>query len=142
MSSQLKDKKILFIGPKFHNYHELISDELTKMGAVVNFYPERSYGITFKLINNFYPGYLKQFQATHYEKINQKTKTKSFDYLLVIRGYMMTETFVKDFRINHPNARLIMYQWDSERTNPFSHLLPLFDDVLSFDFEDCKNNAS
>ncbi|MCO5947241.1 hypothetical protein [Mucilaginibacter flavidus] len=115
---------------------------MAKMGAVVDFYPERTYGTAFKLINNFFPARLKHYQATHYEKINQQTKSKSIDYLFVIRGYMMPETFLKAFRTNHPDAKLIMYQWDSDRTNPFSHLLPLFDKAFSFDFEDCKNHPS
>jgi hypothetical protein len=135
-------KKILFIGPKFHNYHNLIIEELTKMEADIDFYPERNYGLIFKLINNLYSSRLKRYQEKHYQKISQQTRSKSFDYLFVIRGYMMPETFLRDFKINHPNAKLIMYQWDSDRTNPFSHLLSLFDKVISFDFEDCKNHPS
>lgn len=142
MPLTLKDKKILLIAPKFHNYHELIIDELTGVGAVVDFYPERNYGLKFKAINNFFPPRLKHYQEKHYRQIAQKTSSKSFDYLFVIRGYMMPADFLTDFKINHPGAKLIMYQWDSEKTNPFSHLLPFFNKALSFDFEDCKNYPS
>jgi hypothetical protein len=139
MALILQDKKILFIAPIFHNYDELIIDELTAMGAIVDFYPERSYGLKFKIINNFSQARLKQYQVRHYRAIEKKTLLSSFDYLFVIRGYMMPDDFLTNFKINHPCAKLIMYQWDSQRTNPFAHLLPSFNKVLSFDFEDCRN---
>ncbi len=129
-------KKVLFIGPKFHNYEKMIKGELENKGASVVFYPERSYGYDFNIINNFFPSKLESFQNRHYNDILEKCEGESFDYLFVIRGYMMPSSFLKVFRSNNPSAVLIMYQWDSQKTNPFMHLIGLFDKVKTFDFKD------
>jgi hypothetical protein len=135
----LSNKRILFIGPKFHDYEILIKEELESKGAFVDFFAERSYSFIFTFINNFFKSYLKTFQAKHYGEITKKIKGKEYDYLFVIRGYMLPESFLSDFKKENPNSTKIMYQWDSERTNPFGHLIKSFDSVKSFDFEDCFN---
>ncbi|WP_400262018.1 hypothetical protein ACFX5U_20945 [Sphingobacterium sp. SG20118] len=61
-----------------------------------------------------------------------------FDYLFVIKGYKMPVEFLDLFRKKYPKAVMIMHQWDSERNNPFSHLLAKFDKVFSFDPVDLK----
>ncbi|NSL89787.1 hypothetical protein ECE50_023290 [Chitinophaga sp. Mgbs1] len=141
MSKYLSGKKVLFIAPIFHNYHTSIISKLEDAGAEVVFCPERKYGAAFKFINNFYPQKLKRYQARHYEEILEKSAGISIDYLLVVRGFMMPATFMAQFRAQHPGAKAIMYQWDSNKTNPFIHLIPSFDRCFSFDFEDCENAA-
>jgi hypothetical protein len=136
----LSNKNILFIGPVFHNYHTLIIDKLTEFGANVSFFAERSYRVDFKLVNNFFHSKLPVYQKKHYDGILDKTQSQAFDYLFVIRGYMLPEEFVQEFRRRNPRGRLIMYQWDSNKTNPFTGLIKCFNTVYSFDFEDCKNN--
>jgi hypothetical protein len=134
----LTNKKILFIGPVFHDYHLLITNKLKSMGAEVIFCPERNYGPVFKIINNFLNSRLAGYQVSHYQKIIDRVKFEKIDYLFVIRGYMMPTDFLENFRQINPDAKLIMYQWDSNNTNPYSHLLKYFDKTYSFDFEDCK----
>lgn len=134
-----QEKKILFIGPKFHDYEIMITEQLEAMGATVDFFSERSYNIDFNLVNNFCSSYMNKFQNRHYRKILKVIANKTYDYLFVIRGYKMPVSFLKDFQKQNPTSRTIMYQWDSERTNPFSHLIESFDSVKTFDFEDSKN---
>ncbi|ATP57995.1 hypothetical protein CPT03_16745 [Pedobacter ginsengisoli] len=135
MGHGLRGKRILFVGPVFHDYHLIIINKLKEMGAEVSFFPERSYKMGFKLINNLLPQQLGTYQKIHYRKANLSS---NYDYLFVIRGFMMPAEFVNKFKELNPLAKLIMYQWDSEIANPFSHLLELFDFTYSFDFEDCK----
>ncbi len=133
------NKKILFICPKFHGYETMIINKLESFGASVTYYPERSYKADFSIINNFYPSKMDKFQERHYNKILKDTKDNAFDYLFVIRGYKLSKVFLEGFRRQNPSAKTIMYQWDSDRTNHFSHLVSQFDKVSSFDFEDCEN---
>ncbi|WPO79522.1 hypothetical protein [Flavobacterium sp. KACC 22761] len=135
----LNKKKILFIAPNFHDYENMIKFEFLKNGASVDFFPERSYGFDFNIINNFFTSYLAKYQSKHYNKILQAIKNEKYDYLFVIRGYMMPVSFLEVFKKNNPNCKTIMYQWDSERTNPFQHLIPLFDTVKTFDFKDSED---
>lgn len=134
----LEDKKVLFLGPVFHDYHILIAECFQSMGATPYFYAERSYGYDFKIVNNFFKGKLASYQKKHYFKILEQTKNTRFDYLFVIRGYMLPVEFLIEFKRLHPHTKLIMYQWDSNTGNRFDHLLPYFDKAYSFDFEDCN----
>lgn len=133
----LANKRILFIGPCFHDYHQLITNQLTEFGAVVDFYPERSYGWIYKFTNVFFNHNLADYQKLHYDNILNKIKDIRYDILYVIRGFMLPCEFVLSFSEMNPNARKIMYQWDSNKTNPFFNIISLFDDVYSFDYEDC-----
>lgn len=134
----LTNKKVVFIGPVFHDYHVKIKNELIELGADVSFYKERSYGIGFKVINNFFNSKLKSLQDLHYNKILIQEQNKQVDFLFIIRGFMLNESFLKNFKKNHPTAKIIMYQWDSNKTNPFSQVLHYVDKAYSFDFEDCE----
>lgn len=137
----LQSKKMLFIGPLFHNYHVAIIDKMKNEGAEVLFIPERKYNIVFKFINNLSQKKLAMYQERYYRKVLRQIAGMEFDYLFVIRGFMMPPSFVDTFRRLNPAAKTIMYQWDSNRTNPFVHLINNFDKVYSFDFEDCESNA-
>lgn len=138
----LNNKKILFIGPIFHDYHQLIEANLTSLGADVTFFPERNYGLPFKIVNNFFNKKLKKFQHNHYNQIFKKFDVSDFDYLFVVRGYMLPAEFLITFKEKNSKVKTIMYQWDSDEANPFSHLLNHFDVKYSFDFEDCRVNSS
>jgi len=129
-------KKILFIGPKFHDYENMIMENFKKNGASVDFFPERSYGFDFNFINNFFNRYLEKYQINHYEKILKSINNKHYDYLFVIRGYLMPKSFLESFKRINPESKTLMYQWDSERTNTFQNLIPFFDSVKTFDFKD------
>jgi len=132
----LTQKKILFIGPIFHDYHFAIISKLEQFGAEVTFYQERKYNLIFKLLNTFNKSWLIKYQRIHYSEILNKIKKSEFDYLLVIRGYMMPVGFMESIRFFFPKIKTIFYQWDSEKTNPFSHLVPYFDQTLTFDYHD------
>jgi hypothetical protein len=132
----LSGKRILFIGPIFHTYHSAIIQELQSRGAIVIFFAERKYGLAYRFVNNFRNQQLAAYQARHYEWIQAQTKSGQFDYLFVIRGFGMPVAFLEEFRKLHPQAELIMYQWDSQKDNPFVHLVSHFDKSYSFDFAD------
>ncbi|UPZ16064.1 hypothetical protein [Flavobacterium humidisoli] len=134
-----QDKKILFIGPIFHDYEKMIKSELESMGANVDFFAERSYSYDFNIVNNFFGNYMQRFQAKHYTKILNSIANKRYDYLFVIRGYMLPPSFLDAFKLNNLDCKTIMYQWDSERTNPFKHLINSFEVVKTFDFQDCED---
>ncbi|MDM1295949.1 hypothetical protein HX021_16785 [Sphingobacterium sp. N143] len=136
MQIDLNNKNILFIAPIFYNYHEIIKAELERLGANVYFVPERDYSFKFTIVNNFFPNKLEKLQANHYRAICRKFDHIEFDYLFVIKGFKMSLEFLDLFKERYPAAIKIMHQWDSEKNNPFSHLIDKFDRVFSFDYED------
>ena len=138
--NNLVGKNILFIAPVFHDYYRQIIQALSSFGATVDFFPERKYNILFKVYNHFsHTRLLHAYQEKHYNQILKSIPTtKEYDYLFVIRGYMITSSFLRSFKSRFPKAKRIMYQWDSNKTNPFSSVIQYFDKVLSFDYYDCS----
>lgn len=130
----LRGKRVLLIAPIFYDYEALIKSKLEKFGAIVTFVPERDYSFIFKIVNNFFNYLLPLKQRIHYRKID----VKGYDILLVIRGYMMPVEFVKRFKNINPTAKTILYQWDSNKNNPYKHLISYFNIVKSFDYKDCE----
>ena len=139
----MKYKNILFISPIFYDYHILIINELKSRGANVFFYPERKYNLLFTVVNNFFNNYIEKFQEKYYLNIfSEITKNKvNIDYLFVNRGYKIPISFLKKIKEQYPNCKMLMNQWDSNHNNPFYHLLPYFDKITSFDFEDCEQKS-
>ncbi|MBL0738862.1 hypothetical protein JI750_18345 [Flavobacterium sp. GN10] len=140
MNLDLRDKKILFIGPVFYDYHSIIQKHLENLGAKVFFFPERDYSIKFTVVNNLFNKKLDKLQEKHYDSILESSKEISFDFLFVIRGYKMTKFFLETFKKRNARAQTIMYQWDSDNNNKFLHLISSFNKVLSFDRQDALNN--
>ncbi len=130
-------KKILFIAPVFYNYHTHITEALSKMGAQVTFVPERQY-------SNFHNLCYKRvclrnlLQQKYFQRIEKQFLNQPYDYLFVIRGFGMPVEFIQSFREKNPTAKCIMYQWDSEKANPFIHLKELFNWVMTFDIKDAQ----
>ena len=136
----LQNKKVLLIMPVFYNYHNLIKHQLIDYGAKVSFYPERKDSYLFTFYNNFNQKLLRNYQEKHYNSILEEVDNSKFDYLFVIRGFMLPEFFLEKIKKINPNIKMIMSQWDAERENPYFHLIKSFDKVFSFDYEDCKQN--
>lgn len=130
-------KRILFVGPVFYSYHTHIVTSLSNMGAQVTFVPERQY-------TNFHNLCYKRLflraalQKRYFRKVAAEYLDRSYDFLLVIRGFGMPSEFLRFFREKNPNAKCIMYQWDSEKANPYIHLRDQFDWVMTFDPQDAK----
>ena len=142
MSLDLKNKRILFIGPVFYDYQLIIKSKLESYGAEVIFFGERDYTFKFKIANNLFNKNIDAFQKKHYDRILNKVSLTDFDFLFVIRGYKIPIEFVKKFKDLNPNSKTIMYQWDSIKNNEYIHLLPHFDILFSFDKSDVERNSS
>lgn len=131
-------KRILFIAPIFYNYHTRIKEALLKLGAQqVTFVPECQ--STFFHRQCYKQLRLRNLLQRHYfRKIATNLLAQPYDYLFVIRGFGMPAEFIQSFREKNPSAKCIMYQWDSEKANPFIHLKDLFDWIMTFDPKDAK----
>ncbi len=139
----LEDKKILFIGPKFYNYHTAIINQLNEFGGKVDYYPEVLDDFLYRLAKNYSERLKKALEIVYMNKIVRQMD-EGYDYFFLIRGEILTDKFLKFLKCKSPNAKFIMYQWDSSKNNPnFLSLLSSFDDVMTFDREDSvKYNLS
>lgn len=140
LKEKLEGRHILVIGVKFYYYNEEILKKFRAAGARVTFFYERDISFVFGLVKYFRPGSVDEMQHRHYEGITQKIEGETFDYLLVIRGYKMQGEFVTRVKQLNPGIRTLLYQWDSYRLwdCDYRHLMPFFDGVATFDFQDAE----
>ncbi len=133
----LTGKKILFICPKFYNYHQIIISNLKSLGAEVFYFADlgEEYLTKFVSKNKFLKKeYLVIKQKFLFEKI---IRTK-YDFIFVVRGEIITEKFIKKIKSRNFNSKLILYEWDSISNFNYLNISYYFDKVFSFDKYDCN----
>jgi hypothetical protein len=110
-----KNKKILFIGPKYFNYETNIINELITFGATVRFIPENLdyFSIWLNFINKLPKFISNYFNNDFFLKRIKKVQNLDFDYVLVIRGRLISPHVMSYLRNKLKNIPFIMYQWDS-----------------------------
>lgn len=141
IKKQLQDKNILYLSVRTFNLENQIKSKLESFGAKVYFYDERIKDTNFtkaiiRVKKDLYSNKIKKY----YENILQETKAINFDYLLVVRGEVVPEFFLQEFKKSHPNCTFIFYNWDSfKNTNNTTKMLHLYDRKFTFDPEDAKN---
>lgn len=130
--------RVLLIAPAFYDYHHHIVQEIERSGHSVRFFAERPsrwiYSPAKKLPSKF-----RRFLFDKYQKnILAAVKNESFDRVLLIRGEIIAPWFIRTLRQRLPQARFVMYQWDSYRVTDFRPLVGEFDFVSTFDPADSK----
>lgn len=141
ITNQLQGKNIIYLSVRTFNLEKQIKSKLEECGAKVYFYDERikDSNLTKAIIRvkkNLYGRKITKY----YEDILANTKDIRFDYLLVIRGEVIPEFFLKEFKKYHPSCIFIFYNWDSfKNTSNTAQMLHLYDRKFSFDADDAKN---
>lgn len=134
----LKDQDILFISANFFGYEKEISQRLRQLGSVVDFYNERpSDSLLSKGIIRVNGRLLKNKINAYYQKILEETKTKNYDYFLLIKGEAIPFFFLEQFRAYHSKTKMIYYSYDAVLEYPkFLKLFPYFDENFTFEPQD------
>ena len=80
----------------------------------------------------------------HFKKIQDYIKDKKYDYFLLIKGEVVPENFILDFKKNNPTAKLIYYTYDASNNNSKNglYIQKFFDTCYSIDFNDVKENPN
>lgn len=137
----LANKRILFIAPKMFDYPEEIARELENLGWLVAFQPDRPIHVVARILRSLSRKGYEKISTRYLNKLLQTAHNVQPDVIFIIGCAIITPSFLQSLRGQHPRAKLITYQWDSNRLYPFFHLLKYFDNAFSFDPLDCKENS-
>lgn len=135
---KFQGKKILFFSASFFNYEKAITKKLQNLGATVEYYNERPSNSTLakgaiRVNRNLYQRKIQNY----YQKILVETSGAVYDFLLIIKGETVPEFFLKQFKIDHPETKLIYYGYDPLSEYPeILKILVYFDKKLIFDRQD------
>ncbi len=129
--TSLKDKKILLVIPNFHGYETAIADELTTMGLVVN-------DIVLATVKANDDGYWTGVR----HQIAELIVAEKFDFLMAINTNVVTGLLLTMLKKENPQARSILYLWDSLKNWEAGNILSILDQYdyrFSFEYADCIN---
>lgn len=131
-------KNLLFVCPKFYNYHLLIINNLIEKGYDVTFLPDLAED---KFIFTFYKKFRWIKKIIHYRFNNivmRYVQKNEYAVIFIIKGKLFSESLIYKLNQinNYNNSYKIMYQWDSDSSSNYSRLIKYFDKVLTFDPND------
>jgi len=132
------NKKVLFIAPKFYNYHTQIIEELKFEGYNVTFYPEMEHSLLYRISNTLSKKLNNYLTQKYIDEILQSTTQNEYDVFFVIRGGYFSAEWLEKLRLKLPKTKFLMYQWDSTKQNNYLPLIKHFDRVQTFDMVDAK----
>lgn len=142
----LDNKKVLFIGPVFYDYHTKIIDELKRLGASVDYFENKFFGedpATSKgeLIAGIKRIVNPRYKIKYTDYLLGQIKDTVYDYLFCIGGFSITEELIAYLQSRNPRLVKVIYFWDSFSTWNYAHLVKLFDLVYTFDPYDAANRS-
>ncbi|MFR0716568.1 hypothetical protein ACLUS7_16070 [Enterobacterales bacterium BD_CKDN230030183-1A_HGKHYDSX7] len=140
----LIDKRVLFIAPMFFGYEKLIKAELESKGAVVDYFNDRpDNDFWTKALIRLDRRLLASKTNAYYRGIISSTSSHRYDHILIVRGEAVSKEMLELLRQTQPQAKLSLYLWDSMHYNPNAcKIMPLFDQVFSFDRSDVAKNSN
>lgn len=133
--------KILLLETEYFGYQEIIKNELESLNHQVTWMDDRpSTNLLSKAILRVKPSLMKKkVDKYFYKKIIPIAEKEKFDIVLVVLGQSFTKEMFFDLRKRLPDAKFILYLWDSVKNFPsFEDLSKAFDVTISFDRNDCK----
>lgn len=137
----LKDKKILFVGIGFYDYEDIIKRTLSSYGAEVTYFSSVQTNVLARILNKLklHAWALCIQQSLKRKNIESK---KGNNIIFIVKGQNLQQSDIDLMRLYNPHAKFIIYLWDSlVRHENRELLLNNFDNIWSFDREDCiKNN--
>lgn len=134
----IKGKRILFLAPSFFGYEEKIKNKMEQMGALVDFYDERSVTKAFdRALLKIVPSVFNKKTYRYYNEILEACKNNEYDYIFVIKCDMLTEEILEKFHVVFPNAIFCLYLYDSVKNiKGVNKKFKYFHRILSFDRQD------
>lgn len=136
----LQGKRILFFTASFLGFQYDIKNALELMGAEVDWFDERvSDNTLIKAIVRVKRDALAIKINSYYDNIIIKTKNVHYDYIFFVNIEAATRNIIEKLKRHQPNAKFILYEWDSiDNNHNAKDLLDLFDESWTFDKKDSE----
>jgi len=135
---------VLLISPKTYNYHNILRHSLEGSGINCLWIDERPYShFLFKTLSRGFNWLARRISIDFYISRVRSLASAGFSpsHVLVIKGEAIHASVLAYIRSIFPQAKLVLYFWDSCQNLPGHHtILPFFDVIASFDSRDCSIN--
>jgi hypothetical protein len=125
----------LVIAPRFFGYDQDIAGELGRRGYAVDLVPDRPFDTPMMAaLTRFRRDWILAASNRFYRRTFESLGRSDYDIILVINGQTLSSTILAELRASYPQAKFILYMWDSIDNRPsVTSTLGFFDAVFSFD---------
>lgn len=139
-TTDLKNKKVLFIAPKFFGYEIQIVQAMQNLGASVYFHSDKpSENRWVKAILRLFPKFVWPIADRIYINWLNKQKLSECDVIFIVKGEAISPNFLRILHKRFASAKFIFYMWDSIANVKYTEQkLVFFNQVFSFDLNDCN----
>lgn len=139
----LNGKRVLYIAPKFFGYERDIGDELRRRGAQVDHLLDRPFhSPLMSAVTRFRREWIIKAADRYYSEALEKLGAAEYDLVFVVNGQTLSTRTLKGWRDRYPQARFLLYMWDSfgNRSNALDNMR-FFDKCFSFDKHDAAKHG-
>lgn len=130
--------RILFIGIDFYDYAARVSAAFRRLGHTVDFHPIEDRGFAAKSAKKFASAAYEKRRAAYHARLIDESAHIPYDIVLFIQVHPMRHEALERLRVLHPQARFVLYNWDSLTTHDFTPWIGHFDHVATFDPDDAQ----
>lgn len=134
--------KLLLIMPNFFNYPRLITEELNRMGYEVDFFDDRpSTNAWVKAAIRINKKLIQTYIKKYFDEVMKTVSSKKYDVVFLISGQSLSfsEDMIAHIKESQPQAKFVLYQWDSQTNFPYiKRVQHFFDKCYSFDRKDTE----
>ena len=129
----LNGKRVLFFYLSTFNYE-------IEIQKAIDAYNERPTNNVFaRVLIRLNRNLIHEYIDRYYNNVIADTIDRQYDFIFFIKGESISNSIVERLRKAHPEAKIVMYYWDSIANNHNAKgMLMSFDKVLSFDKNDCQ----
>lgn len=137
---ELQGKRVLLFSPKFFDYEKIIKKELENLGAIVDYFDDRPNNdfLTKVFLRLKLKFLIHRKINNYYEQVYSFIHNKAYDYVFVISPETLSYKELKIIKGIQPQAKYLLYMWDSFKNKNSFNTITLFDKVYSFDYKDAN----
>lgn len=142
----MKEKRLLLIAPLFFGYYREIIKEAKLLGYETDYICDApSDSNISKAIGRINKKLISRSTQKYFnKKVWPLIKNQKYNAVLLVGGmtFALLPEMIEQIKNANPNAKYVMYQWDSEKNLPYStQVHKYFDRLYSFDRYDCLKNS-
>lgn len=133
-------KKILFIGPKFYDYHLMIKEEFERRGYLVDYFDDRpSTSFLTKALIRVNKKLVRHKIKKYFNEILSFSRNKIYHIVFVLYGQSFSREMIKKLKELHPESKFVFYMYDPIASMPDRvEFAKEFDKVYTFDYNDSE----
>jgi hypothetical protein len=128
--------RILYIGIDFYAYNSRICEAFERLGHTVDYHPIENRSFAAKSARKLAPGAYERARAAYHERLIEQSRGQTYDVVLFIQAHQFARPALERLRAAQPDARFVLYNWDSLTTHDYRDRLDLFDHAATFDPDD------